>query len=297
MSKEKCPYCHFVDINDPDSDPLDTIISSGNDIELFMRPNRTFEAILNCYDGVDGDYSFAYKIPDTLNYCYHCGRRLDGKEGIDWNDLLIKIGFTLSLLLVPISITLAVTVSPNFLCGVMLGIILPVISIVFGLGAYVYSVKVSRDDFGQALKATACVIDGKEKVIFKAPHSKKEAFKRSPHGAVSIHGKSGEYHMIENLTMEEAARKYNIKKDTVRWRYLHGKRGWDLVDHHDSSKVYVFIDGEEMTLKEISEAYNIPITTLYHWRKHKKDRCEFETKVHNYKEEQSIEHEQELQLS
>ena len=58
-----------------------------------------------------------------------------------------------------------------------------------------------------------------------------------------------------------------------------------------------FIDGEEMTLKEISEAYNIPITTLYHWRKHKKDRCEFETKVHNYKEEQSIEHEQELQLS
>ena len=101
----------------------------------------------------------------------------------------------------------------------------------------------------------------------------------------------------EKLTYSEAARKYNIKKDTVRWRYLHGKRGWDLVDHHDSSKVYVFIDGEEMTLKEISEAYNIPITTLYHWRKYKKDRCEFETKVHNYKEEQSIEHEQELQLS
>lgn len=78
-------------------------------------------------------------------------------------------------------------------------------NIVFGLGAYVYSVKVSRDDFGQALKATNCVIDGKEKVIFKAPHSKKEAFKRSPHGAVSIHGNSGEYYMIENLTMEEAA--------------------------------------------------------------------------------------------
>ena len=131
MSKEKCPYCHFVDATDPDSDPLDTIISSDNDVELFIKPDRTFEAILNCYDGVDGDYSFVYKIPDTLNYCYHCGRRLDGKEGIDWNDLLIKIGFTLSLLLVPISITLAVTVSPNFLCGVMLGIILPVISIVW----------------------------------------------------------------------------------------------------------------------------------------------------------------------
>lgn len=101
----------------------------------------------------------------------------------------------------------------------------------------------------------------------------------------------------EKLTYTEAAGKYNVKKDTVRWRYLHGKRGWDLVDHHDGSKVYVFIDGEEMTLNEISEAYNIPITTLYRWRKHKKDRCEFETKVHNYKEEQSIEHEQALQLS
>ena len=131
MSKEKCPYCHFVDTNDPDSDPLDTIISSGNDIELFMRPNRTFEAILNCYDGVDGDYSFTYKIPNTLNYCYHCGRRLDEKEGVDWNDLLVKIGFTLSLLLVPISVTLAITVNPNFLCGVMLGITLPFIILIW----------------------------------------------------------------------------------------------------------------------------------------------------------------------
>lgn len=78
-------------------------------------------------------------------------------------------------------------------------------NIIFGVGAYVYSVKVSRDDFGQALKASACVIDGKEKIIFKAPHSKKEAFKRSPRGAVSIHGESGKYYMVENLTMSEAA--------------------------------------------------------------------------------------------
>ena len=78
-------------------------------------------------------------------------------------------------------------------------------NIVLGVGAYVYSVKVSRDDFGQALKASACVIDGQEKIIFKAPHSKAEAFKRSPRGAVSIHGTSGHYKMIENLTMKEAA--------------------------------------------------------------------------------------------
>ena len=78
-------------------------------------------------------------------------------------------------------------------------------NVIFGVGAYVYSVKVSRDDFGQALKASACVIDGKEDIIFKSPHSKKEAFKRSPHGAVSIHGQSGDYKMIEKLTMQEAA--------------------------------------------------------------------------------------------
>lgn len=77
-------------------------------------------------------------------------------------------------------------------------------NVTFGVGAYVYSVKISRDDFGQALKATDCKIDGKEIEIFKDPHSKKEAFKRSAKGAVSIHGKSGSYHMIEHLTFIEA---------------------------------------------------------------------------------------------
>lgn len=79
-------------------------------------------------------------------------------------------------------------------------------NVTFGVGAYVYSVKVSRDDFGQALKASACVINHQEHIIFKAPHSKKESFKRSPHGAVSIHGISGKYRMIENLTMDEASK-------------------------------------------------------------------------------------------
>lgn len=79
-------------------------------------------------------------------------------------------------------------------------------NIVFGVGAYVYSVRISRDDFGQALKASDCVIDGKETMIFKKPKSEAEAFKRSPKGAVSIHGKSGSYHMIEELTIDEVAK-------------------------------------------------------------------------------------------
>lgn len=78
-------------------------------------------------------------------------------------------------------------------------------NVVFGVGAYVYSVRVSRDDFAQALKASACIIDGEEKMIFKFPKSESEAFKRSPKGAVSIHGTSGAYVMVEQLTIQEAA--------------------------------------------------------------------------------------------
>lgn len=77
-------------------------------------------------------------------------------------------------------------------------------NIVFGVGAYVYSVKVSRDDFGQALKASAAVIGKNEVETFKQPKSEAEAFKRSPKGAVSIHGKSGSYEMVEHLTIEGA---------------------------------------------------------------------------------------------
>ncbi|MCT0017720.1 nicotinate phosphoribosyltransferase [Lactococcus lactis subsp. lactis] len=77
-------------------------------------------------------------------------------------------------------------------------------NIVLGVGAYTYSVKPSRDDFGQALKASSVVIGGKDIPIFKQPKSENEAFKRSPRGAVSIHGTSGNYSMIEGLTIQEA---------------------------------------------------------------------------------------------
>lgn len=77
-------------------------------------------------------------------------------------------------------------------------------NLVLGVGAYVYSVKISRDDFAQALKASACVINGEEKMIFKHPKSKAEAFKRSPKGAVSIHGESGKYTMVEELSIFDA---------------------------------------------------------------------------------------------
>ena len=48
------------------------------------------------------------------------------------------------------------------------------------------------------------LINSEEKMIFKLPKSESEAFKRSPKGAVSIHGESGNYTMVEQLTISEA---------------------------------------------------------------------------------------------
>lgn len=76
-------------------------------------------------------------------------------------------------------------------------------NVVFGIGAYNYSVMSSRDSFGQALKATAVVIDGEEKAVFKKPKSEAEAFKQSPKGFVAVTGESGQYELHQGLTMEE----------------------------------------------------------------------------------------------
>lgn len=93
-------------------------------------------------------------------------------------------------------------------------------NVTLGVGAYVYSVNVSRDDFGQALKATDCVIDGAELPVFKAPHSIAEAFKQSAHGAVSVHGASGKYELVEYLKMDEAKNDPDNQMDVL---YSHEK--------------------------------------------------------------------------
>jgi len=89
----------------------------------------------------------------------------------------------------------------------------------------------------------------------------------------------------EKLTYAEAARKYNVKKDTVRWRYQHGKRGLDLVDKHHSQRHYFVIHGQEMTLAQINGEFDIPMTTLWHWAKNNHDSIIMEKKIHTYQEE------------
>jgi len=76
-------------------------------------------------------------------------------------------------------------------------------NVVFGVGAYVYSVLASRDSFGQALKATAAVVDGEEREVFKDPKTKTESFKKSLRGRVSVHGDSGNYMVFDKLNSNQ----------------------------------------------------------------------------------------------
>lgn len=58
------------------------------------------------------------------------------------------------------------------------------INVVFGIGSYTYQYN-TRDTFGFALKSTLCVIDGKEKQIFKDPKTD-DGTKKSQKGRVAV---------------------------------------------------------------------------------------------------------------
>lgn len=75
-------------------------------------------------------------------------------------------------------------------------------NIVFGVGAYVYSVLVSRDSFGQALKATSVTINGEEKSVFKNPKTASEGFKKSRKGRVQVTAENGEYTVHDGYTKD-----------------------------------------------------------------------------------------------
>lgn len=57
-------------------------------------------------------------------------------------------------------------------------------NVVYGIGSYTYQYN-TRDTFGFALKSTLCVIDGKEKQIFKDPKTD-NGIKKSQKGAVQV---------------------------------------------------------------------------------------------------------------
>jgi nicotinamide phosphoribosyltransferase len=63
------------------------------------------------------------------------------------------------------------------------------INVVFGIGSYTYQYN-TRDTFGFAIKSTACVIDGKEKQIFKDPKTD-NGLKKSQKGKVHVYDNGG----------------------------------------------------------------------------------------------------------
>lgn len=64
------------------------------------------------------------------------------------------------------------------------------INVVFGVGSYSYQYN-TRDTFGFALKSTACVINGQEKLIFKDPKTD-DGIKKSQKGRVLVYRSGNE---------------------------------------------------------------------------------------------------------
>lgn len=92
------------------------------------------------------------------------------------------------------------------------------------------------------------------------------------------------YIFNEPLTYSEAAKKYNIKKDTIRWRALHGRKGQELIQPNQCRNIYN-IFGEQMSLKDISRRYGIAVSTLHRWTRNNKNEKYLEAKIEQYEEE------------
>lgn len=76
------------------------------------------------------------------------------------------------------------------------------INVVFGIGSYTYQYN-TRDTFGFALKSTLCVIEGKEKFIFKNPKTD-DGIKKSQRGAVCVlQDEEGKITFQEGLSLSD----------------------------------------------------------------------------------------------
>jgi nicotinamide phosphoribosyltransferase len=102
-------------------------------------------------------------------------------------------------------------------------------NIVFGIGSYTYQYN-TRDTFGFAMKATHCVIDGKEVNIFKDPATDKDKVKKSLTGRCVVEmNYDGLVTVRDNLSIQES-----------------NEAEFDLLQP-------IFWDGEAMYLQSLSE--------------------------------------------
>lgn len=75
-------------------------------------------------------------------------------------------------------------------------------NVVFGIGSYTYQMN-SRDTQGWAMKATAAIINGEHKEIFKDPKTD-DGLKKSARGFLRVELEKGEYVLYDQQTREEA---------------------------------------------------------------------------------------------
>lgn len=78
-------------------------------------------------------------------------------------------------------------------------------NLVLGIGSFTYNC-VSRDNLGQAMKATYCEINGRGKEIFKDPKTTIASgmSKKSLRGLIKVEvGQDGKYHAIDRVSKEE----------------------------------------------------------------------------------------------
>lgn len=160
----------------------------ARDGKLVLRPDsldnvseglvRTLESLWNTFGGVTN--SKGYKVLDShVGVLHGEGVTLDNIH--EYFDAIVSAGF-----------------SPE--------------NLVFGVGAYVYSVLASRDSFGQALKATSATVNGIERAVFKDPKTKTESFKKSLKGRVIVSGDSGNYRVKDGYVSSEIIEENNALK-------------------------------------------------------------------------------------
>jgi nicotinamide phosphoribosyltransferase len=110
------------------------------------------------------------------------------------------------------------------------------INVVFGIGSYTYQYN-TRDTFGFALKSTLCVINGKEKQIFKDPKTD-DGVKKSQKGKVVVYKDPGSGKIVykDGLGL----------RDTVRIDGAHGSVDLDMLQT-------IFEDGKLLNEVSLSE--------------------------------------------
>ena len=96
------------------------------------------------------------------------------------------------------------------------------INVVFGIGSYTYQYN-TRDTFGFALKSTMCVIDGKEKAIFKDPKTD-DGTKKSQKGRVVVLKDGKSFRHLDGFSLND-----NVANDQLVEVFRDGKL---LVEEH-----------------------------------------------------------------